>query len=62
MAIDSRFGAQAAVHYTVLVKTKRPGIQRLATTRGLRDFGRLGDTIQAVERATPRRSIPSKIQ
>ena len=45
------FGEQAKVEYAVLVKTKTPKLQRLTTVRYESDFGRLGDTVQAVERA-----------
>ena len=50
-AVWETFGEQARVEYAVLVKTKTPKLQRLATVRNENDFGRLGDTVQAVERA-----------
>ncbi len=45
------FGEQAKVEYAVLVKTKTPKLQRLKTVRYEDDLGRLGDVVQAVERA-----------
>jgi len=50
-AVWETFGEQAKVEYAVLVKTKTPKLQRLTTVRNEDDFGRLGDTVQAVERA-----------
>jgi CRISPR/Cas system-associated exonuclease Cas4 (RecB family) len=37
--------------YTVLVKTKRPYVQRIATARTKVDLARLGDLVQTVDRA-----------
>jgi|LSQX01.2.fsa_nt_gb putative RecB family exonuclease len=50
-AVWETFGEQAEVEYAILVKTKTPKLQRLTTVRNEDDFGRLGDTVQAVERA-----------
>ena len=50
-AVWETFGEQANVEYAILVKTKTPKLQRLTTVRNEDDFGRLGDTVQAVERA-----------
>lgn len=50
-AVWETFGETARVEYTVLVKTKTPKVQRLETARDERDLGRLGDVVQAVERA-----------
>jgi putative RecB family exonuclease len=50
-AVQERFGEPAAVRYTVLVKTKKPTVQRLETVRSDADLGRLGDIVQGVERA-----------
>lgn len=45
------FGEKAKVKYAVLVKTKTPKLQRLETVRNGDDLGRLGDIVQAIERA-----------
>ena len=50
-AVWETFGEQAKVEYAILVKTRTPRLQRLTTVRNEDDFGRLGDTVQAVERA-----------
>jgi CRISPR/Cas system-associated exonuclease Cas4 (RecB family) len=50
-AVWETFGEPATVEYAVLVKTKTPKVQRLATVRDESDCGRLGDIVQAVERA-----------
>ena len=50
-AVWETFGEQAKVEYAILVETKTPKPQRLTTVRNEDDFGRLGDTVQAVERA-----------
>jgi len=50
-AVWETFGEQATVEYAILVKTKTPKLQRLTTVRNEDDLGRLGDTVQAVERA-----------
>ena len=50
-AVWETFGELASVGYAVLVKTKTPKVQRLATVRNESDFGRLGDIVQGVERA-----------
>jgi CRISPR/Cas system-associated exonuclease Cas4 (RecB family) len=49
-AVNMVLGKQAIIEYTVLIKTKTPKVQRLATTRYPDDFGRLGDLVQSVER------------
>jgi putative RecB family exonuclease len=50
-AVQDRYGEQPRVRYTVLVKTKTPQIQHLETIRNDADINRLGDIVQAVERA-----------
>lgn len=50
-AVRESQGREANVEYTVLVKTKTPKVQRLKTSRFPEDSGRLGDLVQAVERA-----------
>jgi putative RecB family exonuclease len=50
-AVEEVYGEPTTVAYTVLVKTKTPKIQHLETTRSHEDLGRLGDIIEAVERA-----------
>ena len=50
-AIRERYDEPATVRYTVLVKTKTPSIQRLTTIRTQEDFSRIGDVVQAVQRA-----------
>ena len=49
-AIEERYGQAASVQYTVLVKSSKPAIQRLTTTRTAQDRTRLADLIQTVER------------
>jgi putative RecB family exonuclease len=44
-------GEEPSVEYTVLVKTKVPKVQRIAATRTISDFGRLGDIVGVVEQA-----------
>ncbi len=50
-AIRETFGTDANVEYTVLVKTKTPKVQRIRTSRYAADCGRLGDLVQAIQRA-----------
>lgn len=50
-AVEEVYGEPTTVSYTVLVKTKTPKIQHLETTRAPEDLGRLGDIVEAVERA-----------
>ena len=50
-AVQDRYDEQPRVRYTVLVKTKTPQIQHLETVRNDADVTRLGDIVQAVERA-----------
>ncbi len=50
-AVQEKYDEPAAVKYTVLVKTKKPAIQRLETVRSDADLGRLGDIVQNIERA-----------
>lgn len=50
-AVEEVYGEPTTVEYTVLVKTKTPKIQHLETTRSPEDLGRLGDIVEAVERA-----------
>jgi CRISPR/Cas system-associated exonuclease Cas4 (RecB family) len=45
------YGVLPALEYVVLVKTRTPKVQRVTTRRAEGDFGRLGDLIQAVDRA-----------
>lgn len=50
-AVREEYGEEATVEFVVLVKTKTPKIQRIATVRGAEDLGRLGDLVEAVEHA-----------
>jgi len=50
-AVQEVYGEPTSVEYTVLVKTKTPKLQHLDTTRSSEDLGRLGDIVEAVERA-----------
>jgi len=50
-AVHENFGQLAKFEYAVLVKIKKPRVQRLETTRTDQDFGRLGDLVQSVDRA-----------
>lgn len=50
-ALHERTGEEPIVEYAVLVKTKVPKVQRIEAIRTVQDFGRLGDIIEAVERA-----------
>jgi CRISPR/Cas system-associated exonuclease Cas4 (RecB family) len=50
-AVWETFGEWASVEFAVLVKTKTPKIQRIATARTEEDLGRLGDLVENVERA-----------
>ncbi len=50
-AVQDRYDEQPRVRYTILVKTKTPQIQHLETIRNDADVIRLGDIVQAVERA-----------
>ena len=50
-AVQETFGHSAIMEYTVLVKTKKPKVQRLTTVRNDEDLGRLGDIVEIIERA-----------
>jgi putative RecB family exonuclease len=50
-AVQDRYDEQPRVRYTILVKTKTPQIQHLETVRNEADVVRLGDVVQAVDRA-----------
>lgn len=50
-AVQERFDESVGIRYVVLVKTKKPTIQYLNTARCDSDLSRLGDVVQAVERA-----------
>jgi putative RecB family exonuclease len=50
-AILESTGIHATVEYTVLVKTKKPKVQRLSTIRNDQDLARLGDIVENIERA-----------
>ena len=50
-AVQERYGEPVSLNYVVLVKTKSPQVQRLTTERSEADLGRLGDTVQAVQKA-----------
>lgn len=50
-AVQENFGQLATFEYAVLVKIRRPRVQWLETTRTQEDLGRLGDLVQAVDRA-----------
>jgi CRISPR/Cas system-associated exonuclease Cas4 (RecB family) len=50
-AIYELTGEEPAIEFTVLIKTKVPKLQRIEAPRNSADFARLGDIIQAVDRA-----------
>lgn len=50
-AVQESLGVEAGVQFTVLVKTRTPKVQRLTTSRNVSDCGRLGDLVEAIERA-----------
>jgi putative RecB family exonuclease len=50
-AVQQRYEERPGVRYVVLVKTKKPQVQYLETIRTDADISRLGDVVQAVERA-----------
>ena len=50
-ALHELTGEEPLVEYVVLVKTRVPKVQRIEAVRDARDFGRLGDIIEAVTRA-----------
>jgi CRISPR/Cas system-associated exonuclease Cas4 (RecB family) len=50
-AVQQRYDERAGVRYVVLVKTKKPQVQYLETVRTDADINRLGDVVQAVEKA-----------
>ena len=50
-AIQQRYDEKPGIRYVILVKTKKPQIQYIETVRDDADAARLGDLIQAVERA-----------
>ena len=50
-AIQQHYGEKPGIRYVVLVKTKKPQMQYVETVRDDADAARLGDLIQAVERA-----------
>jgi putative RecB family exonuclease len=50
-AVQQRYDEKPGVRYVVLVKTKKPQVQYLETVRTDADINRLGDVVQAVERA-----------
>lgn len=49
--VMSEFDAEADVEFTVLVKTKKPKLQRLSTTRNESDFRRLGSLVDHVSQS-----------
>ncbi len=50
-AVQETFGQWVKVEFIVFVKTKRPKIQRMKTSRSEDDLGRLGDLVETVEGA-----------
>ena len=50
-ALHELTGEEPLVEYVVLVKTRVPKVQRIEAVRDARDFGRLGNIIEAVTRA-----------
>jgi putative RecB family exonuclease len=50
-AVQQRYDEKPGIRFVVLVKTKKPQIQYVETVRNDEDATRLGDLIQAVERA-----------
>lgn len=51
-AVRERYGSIPSVRCTTLLKTRQPQVHRLATCRVEEDFGRLGDLVEHIERAT----------
>jgi putative RecB family exonuclease len=49
--VMSEFDVEADVEFTVLVKTKKPKLQRLSTTRNESDFQRLGSLVEHVRQS-----------
>lgn len=56
-AVQEVFGRTARVEYIVLVKTKKPKLQRLDAVRHEEDLARLGDLVQSIERAVQSESF-----
>ena len=50
-AAKEQYGEDAVFEYQILVKTRKPKVQRIATARMPTDFGRLGDLVQVIDRA-----------
>jgi len=50
-AVKEMYGESATIEFTVLVKTKTAKISRVAAVRNDDDLGRLGDLVEAIERA-----------
>lgn len=50
-AVTEHYEETAVFEYTVLVKTKKPKVQKVATARMPTDFGRFGDLVQVIDRA-----------
>ena len=50
-ALHEITGVEPLVEFTVLIKTKKPRVQRADAIRNVGDFRRLGDLIRVVERA-----------
>jgi len=50
-AVQEMYGEPATIEFVVLVKTKKPKVQRISLVRDQGDVGRLGDLVQAIERA-----------
>lgn len=49
--IQQHYNEPAAFQYKVLVKTKKPHFQQIATARMPSDFDRFGDLVEAIDRA-----------
>lgn len=50
-AAKEHYEEDAVFEYQILVKTRKPKVQRIATARMPTDFGRLGDLVQVIDRA-----------
>lgn len=50
-AAQQHFQESATFEYQVLLKTRQPRVQKLATARMPPDFDRLGDLVEAIDRA-----------
>lgn len=56
-AIKEKFDRPVQLRYTILVKTKSPSVQHIDTARTDEDLNRLGDIVQAIDRAIQREAF-----